>query len=315
MGSTMIAPSLEALAEVKVGCESRAPKMSGGSIRQLAAAMVRVQAAVQPAAKDAVNPHFKQRYADLANVWEVCRKPLADNGISVMQFPVFSGGLAGVTTVLIHSSGEWMENELLLPVSRQDPQGVGICITYARRYSLAAMLGVVADEDTDGADKGADRQKQQQGARPPAQPQQPKPPTSTGTSQVQPVQPAAPARHPATAGLFDIVQSFTALRKRMEAALTAAYVANGKPPKEAKKQAENMADIEYCTVLNHFHKKSSRDFDPKVPADVENARLCFLAMKKVCERLEMEQRQAEDARSMAAPNPNEGDAAEPKEAA
>jgi len=121
------------------------------SIQELAKALSAVQKELKPAIKDADNPFFKSKYADLNSVWDSCRQPLAANGLSVVQGN--SVGLDGtviVETMLLHSSGEWIQSELALPLAKHDPQGVGSAVTYGRRYGLAAMVGIVADVDDDG---------------------------------------------------------------------------------------------------------------------------------------------------------------------
>ena len=130
------------------------------SIDALAAALVKAQSQVKAAAKDSTNPFFKSKYADLSSVWEACRAALTANGLSVTQFPGFedgSPGVATVTTILLHSSGQWIKGTAGAPlppkVSREgkespaDAQSVGSAITYLRRYALAAVLGVVQDDD------------------------------------------------------------------------------------------------------------------------------------------------------------------------
>lgn len=119
------------------------------SINELAAALAKAQAVIVGAIKDSTNPHFKSRYADLASVWDACRKPLTDHGLSVAQTATTDDQRVGVTTLLMHASGQWISDTLLMRPTKDDPQGVGSCITYARRYALAAMVGV-APEDDDG---------------------------------------------------------------------------------------------------------------------------------------------------------------------
>jgi len=120
----------------------------------ITAALLAVQAEIEAVPKTSINPHFKNRYADLATVWSVARPVLNKHGIAVVQKPVTGGGnggglLAGCVTELRHTSGEIIESTLLLPVSKPDAQGVGSALTYARRYALAAMVGL-APEDDDG---------------------------------------------------------------------------------------------------------------------------------------------------------------------
>ena len=124
-------------------------------IGKLAEALAKAQGAIKHALKDSTNPHFKSSYADLASIWEACRKELSDNGLSVVQPCDFNevGGLI-VETTLMHSSGEWISGKLFMPVPQATPQGIGSAITYARRYSLAAMVGIAPDDDDGEAAHG-----------------------------------------------------------------------------------------------------------------------------------------------------------------
>ncbi len=121
------------------------------TITNLAMALAKAQAQIKPASKDATNPHFKSRYADLPAVWEACRKPLTDNGLSVVQMPVDAGeGRVGLTSVLMHSSGQYISSTVSTKLTQDSAQGLGSALTYLRRYALAALVGIVADEDDDG---------------------------------------------------------------------------------------------------------------------------------------------------------------------
>lgn len=130
------------------------------SIKELATALSKVQGQLTFAKKDNANPFFKSKYADLASVWESCRTLLSENGLSIIQFP--SGyrtdihtvndkdtaeHLMSLITIITHESGEWMSQEMTVPVTKADAQGAGSCITYMRRYSLAAVVGVYQDDD------------------------------------------------------------------------------------------------------------------------------------------------------------------------
>ena len=120
------------------------------SIKELATALAKAQATMAGAKKDSTNPHFRSKYADLASIWEACRDALTSNGIAVVQMTRATAEEAVIVeTRLMHSSGEWTEGELLVPVTKADAQGYGSAITYARRYALAAAVGV-APEDDDG---------------------------------------------------------------------------------------------------------------------------------------------------------------------
>jgi hypothetical protein len=125
------------------------------SIAKLAASLCGVQAKLTYAKKDSKNPFFKSNYADLESVWDACRELLASHGLSIAQFP----GLytehdksMSLTTILMHGSGEYISQEMSVPVTKADAQGAGSALTYMRRYALAAVVGVVqADDDGNAA--------------------------------------------------------------------------------------------------------------------------------------------------------------------
>lgn len=119
-------------------------------VNEIFAALAKAQGAMQHASKDSTNPHFNRSYADLASVWEACRGALAANGIGVVQDVGFAQNVVTCETMLGHSSGQWLKGSLSLPVVKADAQGVGSAVTYARRYSLAAMCGVAPADDDDG---------------------------------------------------------------------------------------------------------------------------------------------------------------------
>jgi ERF superfamily len=101
-------------------------------------------------AKTAANPYFKSKYAPLDAIIDATRPVLKKHGLAVIQQPLFKDGSAGVETVIIHDGGYSCSSTLLLPLKDQSPQGVGSAITYARRYSLAAVLGIASEDDDDG---------------------------------------------------------------------------------------------------------------------------------------------------------------------
>lgn len=127
-------------------------------LAELAAALAKAQRKIKGATRDSSNPFFKSRYADLASTWDACREALSENGLSVVQT---CGGddpeIVCVTTRLLHASGQWIEDTLKLRPVKSDPQGIGSATTYARRYSLAAIVGV-APEDDDGNAASAPKQ-------------------------------------------------------------------------------------------------------------------------------------------------------------
>jgi hypothetical protein len=122
------------------------------SIAALATALAKAQGVMGGALKDSANPFFKSRYADLESVWSACRKPLADNGLAVIQGTSADDTGVTITTTLAHTSGEWMRSSLRLLPKEATPQGVGSAISYGRRYALAGMVGVYqTDDDAEAA--------------------------------------------------------------------------------------------------------------------------------------------------------------------
>ncbi len=116
----------------------------------LAAAMAKAQAVIEGAVKDSANPHFKSKYADLAAVWTAWQKCGPPNGLAVMQFPgECADGRMAMDQIVAHSSGQWIRSHLSIPLGKVDAQGYGSATTYARRYALAAAVGI-APEDDDG---------------------------------------------------------------------------------------------------------------------------------------------------------------------
>ena len=127
--------------------------MQSDNIAELAAALSKAQGEITGALKDSSNPFFKSKYADLASCWDACRKQLAANGLSVIQTTeAFADDRLMLVTTLAHSSGQWVRG--FLPVLTKDasPQGQGSGITYARRYALAAIVGLAQiDDDAEAA--------------------------------------------------------------------------------------------------------------------------------------------------------------------
>lgn len=136
------------------------------SIEKLAPAFVKAQREVEGARKDKANPHLKSKYADLSSVWDACRLALQLNDLAVVQMPVSSDNGVGVETMLVHVSGEWLAESFTLPFPvRKDgsidinAQAGGSCITYARRYALAALMGVCPEDDDGNAAADAGRKR------------------------------------------------------------------------------------------------------------------------------------------------------------
>lgn len=96
-----------------------------------------------------VNPHFKSKYADLTATLDMARGPLTKHGLCLIQSVSFNDNGYFVTTQICHSSGQWISESLKLLVQKQDMQGLGSAITYAKRYQAQAMLGLSGDDDDD----------------------------------------------------------------------------------------------------------------------------------------------------------------------
>lgn len=132
------------------------------SINELAMALAKAQGQIVPALKDSNNPFFKSSYADLSSVWAACREPLSSNGLAVLQTLEHIDGVLNLVTTLAHASGQWIRSNLPVITQKADIQSLGSAITYCRRYSLSALVGVVADADDDGENAMARNQPQHQ---------------------------------------------------------------------------------------------------------------------------------------------------------
>lgn len=126
------------------------PYSSSPSIDKLAVALAKAQGEFDTPIKDKVNPHFKSKYASLLSTINATKKGLSNNGLAISQLVSSFDSAAIVSTVLMHQSGQWISNSLLLKSANPSPQGMGSAITYGRRYGRAAILDIDADEDDDG---------------------------------------------------------------------------------------------------------------------------------------------------------------------
>ncbi|HCW17343.1 MAG TPA: hypothetical protein DHL02_05155 [Achromobacter sp.] len=125
------------------------------SMKAIAPALLAAQKATEFAKKDATNPHFKNKYADLPAVIEAVKPALNAAGIVYIQTASPSDdNRLHLATMLMHESGEWISDTLVMPLPKQDPQGYGSAMTYARRYALAAITGVYQDDDDGNAASG-----------------------------------------------------------------------------------------------------------------------------------------------------------------
>jgi len=122
------------------------------------AAMAKAQAEFPGIAKGrtAAVGKYSYKYADLTDILEAVTPVLNANGLTISQSAVSDErGGAGVTTICIHASGQWVSSDPLFLSGGSTPQNAGSAITYARRYSLCAFLGIAADDDDDGAKASA----------------------------------------------------------------------------------------------------------------------------------------------------------------
>jgi len=125
---------------------------SSESINELASALCAAQSQMGGAVKDGANPFFKSSYADLTSVIKAIKQPFSDNGLSYTQFPVTDENGMGVCTRLMHVSGQWLEDQFILPMVKRDPQAASSSLTYARRVSLSSIAGIpTADDDAESA--------------------------------------------------------------------------------------------------------------------------------------------------------------------
>ena len=145
--------------------------------KDIALALGKAQSQIAAARMDSSNPYFSSKYANLAAVVGVSRGPLTENGIVVIQGPVRTETGWVLTTRLEHTSGQWYESDFPLLVKEQTPQQMGSAVTYAKRYCLCAMVGIVTQDEDDDGEKAEqahrDAKKQPKQAEKPIHPKKP----------------------------------------------------------------------------------------------------------------------------------------------
>lgn len=117
------------------------------SVKQIAVALLGFHKEVGVVSKESTNPFFKSKYADLSTILKTIHQPMINNGLTILQFPE---GEHGLTTRLLHESGEWMESTYTMHPAKSTPQDAGSAITYQRRYAVGAILSLNIDDDDDG---------------------------------------------------------------------------------------------------------------------------------------------------------------------
>jgi len=167
---------------------------SSPTLGELTKALVKVQSELKSVKKEAENPFFHSKYAELSSVLDVVRKPLADNGLAIVQVTSATEGGDTLDTILLHTSGEWISGKLSLNPVKNDPQGIGSAITYARRYTLMAMLGVAAEDD-DGEAASDNTPKSQQAKSQPPKEQKEFNPQTISQAQITKIFAAAKEKH------------------------------------------------------------------------------------------------------------------------
>lgn len=156
------------------------------NIGELAAALAKAQAEVGTVTKDSANPYFKSNYASLAAVWEATRPILSKHQLSVVQMPSHDEAGYYVETQLMHSSGQWIRSRTYMKPAKDDPQGIGSLISYARRYALQAVTMICPDDDDGEAAMGR--------TAPQKPAESPKPAPKVETPKPKAIKPAEPAK-------------------------------------------------------------------------------------------------------------------------
>jgi len=126
------------------------PAMQTPDIGKLAEALAKAQSEMFAAKKDAKNPFFKSDYATLHSCLSTGNPALNKNGLSVTQLPGSQNGDVSVETILMHVSGQWIKSRLSVKPQKSDPQALGSCLSYLRRYSYSAIIGQSTSDDDDG---------------------------------------------------------------------------------------------------------------------------------------------------------------------
>lgn len=128
------------------------------NIGAIAGALAKAQSEMAVAAKDAQNPHFKNQYASFESIVLAWKQVGPKNELAISQLPVSTdNGAIGVRTMLMHKSGEYIASTLLLKPVKNDPQGAGSALTYAKRYAFAAIIGMATGEGDDDAEAATGR--------------------------------------------------------------------------------------------------------------------------------------------------------------
>ena len=163
------------------------------TIDQLVTALANAHLEIETIPMTGENPHYKTKFATLADIYGATNKPLSKNGLAYVQLPSFLDGRIVITTKLAHKSGQWIETDLSLKPQQDTPQSLGSAITYGRRYALGAILGVAAEEDDDAeADHGRGKEKDK--GKPPKDSGTPKGAKQAEQPEIPPAPPPKPKK-------------------------------------------------------------------------------------------------------------------------
>ena len=136
--------------EIKLNITRSKEMNTSPEINEIVKAMAAVQGTIKGAKKDKKNPFFKSDYADLSSCWECCRDALSKNNVALIQTTELIEGKLNLITLLAHESGQWIRSSLPVITDKADPQTLGKTITYLRRFSLCAVVGIApADDDAE----------------------------------------------------------------------------------------------------------------------------------------------------------------------
>lgn len=182
------------------------------SIGELAAALAKAQAEVGTVHKDSANPFFRSNYASLAAVWEATRPILSKHQLSVVQMPSSDERGYFVETQLMHSSGQWIRSRTYMKPAKDDPQGIGSLISYARRYALQAVTMICPDDDDGEAAMGRNAHTKPVEASKPA--------PKVETPKAKPAKPVEADKQPEAKNKFNGEKHQELFQKLMEAGVT-----------------------------------------------------------------------------------------------
>lgn len=182
------------------------------SIADLATSLAKAQSEMGAVHKDQDNPYFRSKFAGLSTVWEAVKPALTKNGLSIVQMPGSDERGYFVQTQLLHSSGQWIRSTTYMKPAKEDPQGIGSLISYARRYALQAMVMACPDDDDGEAAMGRNAHTKPVEASKPA--------PKVETPKAKPAKPVEADKQPEAKNKFNGEKHQELFQKLMEAGIT-----------------------------------------------------------------------------------------------